>query len=98
MGLASLTTWARRHGRVAFLSEFGGHNDETCAGYMKEMLGFLNGNSDVWVGYTAWAAGGIDSSQTVNVTPLRSGSGWSDGVLVRQAVAGCFARPQTCAA
>lgn len=55
--LQSFTNWLRQHGKRGFLGEFGVANNETCLAAMDNMLGHLDANSDVWLGWTWWAAG-----------------------------------------
>lgn len=55
--LAAFTSWARTNGYRAFLGEFGGAPNATCHQAIDGMLSHLENNSDVWVGWTWWAAG-----------------------------------------
>src|SRR5579859_8102070 len=55
--LQSFTTWARQNQRQAFLGEFAGARNDTCYAALDNMLSFLDQNSDVWLGWTYWAAG-----------------------------------------
>lgn len=55
--LADVTNWLRQHQMVGFLAEFAGGNNQTCEHAVKDMLSFIQQNSDVWVGWTWWAAG-----------------------------------------
>ncbi len=44
-------------------------------------------NSDVYVGYCGWAAGGFDQTYTLAETPKVSGSTLTDNELVAQVLA-----------
>ncbi|MCA9675732.1 MAG: glycoside hydrolase family 5 protein, partial [Myxococcales bacterium] len=55
--LAPFTAWARDHGVRAFLGELGGAANDTCLQAIDAMLDHVDGNPDVWIGWTWWAAG-----------------------------------------
>lgn len=55
--LRPFTQWARKHGKRAFLGEFGAGSDSGCLEALDQVLKFMNENSDVWLGWTYWAAG-----------------------------------------
>ncbi len=55
--LRAMTAWLHRQGARAFLSEFGGGRNETCLAAVDNMLGYMDANADVWMGWTWWAAG-----------------------------------------
>jgi endoglucanase len=55
--LRGFTQWLRDHGQRGFLGEFGASSDATCMAALDDMLGYVHDNADVWVGWTAWAAG-----------------------------------------
>lgn len=55
--LTAFTQWLRQHNKRGFLSEFAGGRNSTCLGALDDMLSYVNGNSDVWLGWTYWAAG-----------------------------------------
>lgn len=97
IALGALASWLERNGRQAFLSETGGGNTQSCATYLRQQLGFLNKHSDVFLGYTAWAAGSFLSDYTLSLTPQQNGDSWTDTMLVEQAVAACFTDPSSCA-
>ncbi|KAF3190924.1 Endoglucanase EG-II [Orbilia oligospora] len=69
-----LATWLRKVGRQAFLSEVGGGNVESCGLYMCQLLDFLNANSDVYLGWTSWAAGGWQPSWNYVLTEVPNGN------------------------
>ncbi|KAJ3144544.1 hypothetical protein HK101_002652 [Irineochytrium annulatum] len=55
--MADATNWLRAHGKQALLGEFGVAANQNCLSSMDQTLTYLDSNSDVWVGYTFWAAG-----------------------------------------
>lgn len=54
--LAGLTAWLQTHKLKAFISEFGAANNTGCAQAVTDLLTYLGAN-DVYIGWTAWAAG-----------------------------------------
>ncbi|KAF5370416.1 hypothetical protein D9757_013143 [Collybiopsis confluens] len=85
---APLATWLRTNGRQALLSETGGGNVQSCATFMCQELAFLNANSDVYLGYTGWSAGGFAPSWDYNLTEVPTGN--TDTFLVQQCIAGLW--------
>lgn len=55
--LASVTAWLKQNHRQAFLGEFGGARNDLCYAALDDMLGFIDHNTSVWLGWTYWAAG-----------------------------------------
>jgi endoglucanase len=55
--LTEFTQWAREHGKRGFLGEFGAGSDPICLEALDRVLKFMSTNSDVWLGWTYWAAG-----------------------------------------
>jgi cobalamin biosynthesis Mg chelatase CobN len=47
----------RALGKKGFLSEIAAANTTLCLTALDNMLNFVDANTDVWVGWTAWAAG-----------------------------------------
>ncbi|EPS25573.1 Endoglucanase EG-II [Penicillium oxalicum] len=58
----SLAQWLRTNKRQAMLTETGGGNVQSCGTYMCQQLDVLNQNSDVYLGWTSWSAGGFQVS------------------------------------
>ncbi|KAF8866278.1 glycoside hydrolase [Acephala macrosclerotiorum] len=87
-GFAPLTEWLRCNGRQAFLTGAGGGSMASCVQYMCNVIPFLNANSDVYVGYTRWAAGGMLQpyvlSEASNMLPDGT---WVDHLLVSSCMA-----------
>jgi len=69
-----LASWLRSVGRQAFLSEFGGGNVDSCVNYIGQALDYINSNNDVYLGWTAWAAGGWGSSWNYELDLVPNGS------------------------
>ena len=46
-----------KHGKRGFLGEFGARTSATCLAALDDMLAHVHANSDVWLGWTYWAAG-----------------------------------------
>lgn len=67
--LEGMTDWLRQTGHQAFLGEFGASKDPVCIEAMRRMLRYLNANSDVWVGWTYWAAAAWFGDYMFNVYP-----------------------------
>jgi endoglucanase len=80
-----LASWLRQNGRQAFLSENGGGNVASCGNYICQQLDFINKNSDVYLGWTSWAAGGFQSSW--NYELIETPNGNTDQYIVSQ----CYA-------
>ncbi len=55
--LQDFTNWARTNGKRGWLGEFGVSSDITCLVALNNMLNFVDANTDVWLGWTWWAAG-----------------------------------------
>ncbi len=55
--LESVTGWLQQKGFSGFLGEFGGTVSPDCLDGLMKTAGFLNRNADVWIGWSAWAAG-----------------------------------------
>lgn len=89
----TLGDWLRANGGQAFLSETGGGpTDSSCLEYLCQQFDTINSYSDVFLGWTGWAAGSFDTSYTLAETPTLSGDTYVDQPLVKQCVAGKFSR------
>ncbi len=55
--LVAFTAWARSNGYRAVLGEFGAAPNDTCRKAIDHMLLYVEANTDVWAGWTWWAAG-----------------------------------------
>ncbi|RYP74043.1 hypothetical protein DL771_003232 [Monosporascus sp. 5C6A] len=75
---SDLACWLRQNERQAMFTEIGGGRN--CVGACMSSLHWLAQNSDVFIGYTAWAAGSFDTSYIMSATPDPD---WSDRTMVR---------------
>ena len=89
-GFSALADYLRSNGRFAMLTESGGLNNNNCATYLCQELSFLANNTDVFLGYTTWSAGGFDSNYELTQTPTQNGNTWTDTSLVTSCVVKCF--------
>lgn len=81
--MQNMTDWLRKNGHSAFLGEFGGSIDPSCMTGLKRITDHMAQNADVWLGWSAWAAGewwgdymytlqplnGVDRAQIVTLKP-----------------------------
>jgi endoglucanase len=77
------TAWLRAHGRKAFVAELGGGPGPTCLRALDDLVGHLEANADVFLGWAYWAggpwwgdyflslepAGGADKAQMTALAP-----------------------------
>ncbi|NTI73077.1 glycoside hydrolase family 5 protein [Rhizobium rhizogenes] len=56
-GMNDVTDWLRKNGKRGFLGEFGVAGNDGCLAGLKQVLGIMNDNDDVWLGWSYWAAG-----------------------------------------
>ncbi|KAF2179216.1 glycoside hydrolase family 5 protein [Zopfia rhizophila CBS 207.26] len=54
--LAGVTNWLKQNNLQAMITEFGGSNTTQCAQMLTDMIKYMDAN-DVYIGWTAWAAG-----------------------------------------
>lgn len=55
--LKDFTRWLRVHEKRGFLGEFGISANDNCLTALDDMLDYIDDNTDVWLGWTYWAAG-----------------------------------------
>ena len=67
--LVGFTNWARERHKRGFLGEFGVGTDQNCLNLLEELLKFMEENSDVWIGWTYWAAGPFAKNYFTNLEP-----------------------------
>ena len=63
------TEWLRSSGRKAFIGEFGSAPNTACIDILNDFLTYLETNSDVWIGWTYWAAGPWWGTYSYSVEP-----------------------------
>lgn len=68
--VSPVTDWLHENHFQGFLGEFGGSDDPICLGAMEQLLVHVGDNSDVWLGWTAWAASAWGIQH--NVRPLNN--------------------------
>jgi endoglucanase len=72
--VALFTTWLRETGNRGFLGEFGAPDEPTCLAAMGNLLEMLDANSDVFLGWTYWAAGPWWGDYPLSVQPNDDGT------------------------
>ena len=73
--LQGFTQWLRANGYRGFLGEFGASSNATCMAALDDMLGYVHDNADVWMGWTAWAAGAWwRTDYPFNLQPAKDGT------------------------
>ena len=68
--LRLFTQWARQNKKRAYLGEFGAGANPVCLRALDLMLKFIDGNRDVWTGWSYWAAGAWPPSYFTSVEPV----------------------------
>lgn len=94
-----LTDWLRENGRRGFLGEFAGSSDSECLSGLEGLTGLMAANSDVWVGWTYWAAGEwwpVEEPFNIQPGPGRPHRPQLD--ILERAIAAAPADPDRCAA
>ncbi|KAK3072419.1 Endoglucanase EG-II [Teratosphaeriaceae sp. CCFEE 6253] len=87
----TLGNYLRTNKRQAILTETGGGpNDSSCLTALCQQFDTLNSYSDVFLGWTGWAAGKFDTSYVLSETPTLSGGVYTDQPLVKQCIVGKF--------
>jgi endoglucanase len=72
--IAAFQDWARRNGFKAILGEFNGGRNPAGYNALNDLCQELTANSDVWLGWTAWAGGARwPDSDMFNLEPWRDG-------------------------
>ncbi|GME49146.1 Glycoside hydrolase family 5 [Neofusicoccum parvum] len=87
-----LAEWLRTNKRMAINTESGGGNTDSCEKYFCEQIQYLNQNADVFLGYTAWSAGGFDQTYELVQTPIKQSDGtYKDTALAQKCTVGMWA-------
>ena len=80
--LQAATTWLRDNGHRALLGEFAAGDNEVCHEALEDILSYMDDNSDVWLGWTWWAAGPWWGEYLFTLEPTGSGDDrWPMAVL-----------------
>ncbi|ORX97100.1 glycoside hydrolase family 5 protein [Clohesyomyces aquaticus] len=86
--LAGVTSWLKQNNYKAMITEFGGSNTTQCASMLTEFIKYMDSN-DVYIGWTAWAAGPFwgsasacctDSKQWGSLEPTSKAADGSPGL------------------
>eukprot|EP00727_Mastigamoeba_balamuthi_P007312 m51a1_g3200 putative cellulase (755) ;mRNA; r:459712-463125 len=72
--LRGFTEWAKQRGLRAFLGEFGATDNAVCRAGIEADLSYMEQNSDVWLGWTWWAAGPWWKDYMFSLEPSSSGA------------------------
>lgn len=67
--LQGFTAWLKANGKKGFLGEFAGGDNSNCNQAVVGALQHLHSNSDVWLGWTWWAAGPWWGSYMYSIEP-----------------------------
>ena len=76
----------RQNGRKAMVSETAAGSTSSCFADFCAQNTFLNQNSDVFLGYIAWAAGSFSTSYVLSLTPSKQNGKFVDNALASQCV------------
>ncbi|KAH8687095.1 glycoside hydrolase superfamily [Tricladium varicosporioides] len=88
-GFQPLATFLRANNRTAILSETGGGNTTSCLTNLCATLKFVNTNSDVYLGYAGWGAGGFSATDyNLTETPFTANGTFTDQKIVSQCIVG----------
>jgi endoglucanase len=68
--LANFTQWCRQNGYKGFLGEFAGTTNAGCMTALSNIVAYVETNSDVYVGWTYWAAGPWWGNYMFTLEPL----------------------------
>ncbi|KAH8676452.1 glycoside hydrolase superfamily, partial [Tricladium varicosporioides] len=83
---AIVAQFLRENGRQGLVSETGAGSTSSCMTDFCAQNIFLNQNSDVFLGYIAWAAGSFATSYTLSLTPSKQNGKFVDNALASQCV------------
>ncbi|WP_161963080.1 glycoside hydrolase family 5 protein [Xanthomonas arboricola] len=97
--LRNFTEWLRTNRKRGFLAEFGTANNPVCNEALQGMLGYMESNADVWLGWTWWAAGSWwNLSYAYNVHPNKDGTDKPQMTILSPQAASATRAPGTAAA
>ena len=83
-----MTAWLRANGQRGFLGEFGGSATTDCMVGLARMTQAVNEASDVWIGWTYWAAGDWwPAEEPLNIQPTADGDRLQMKALTRKSAA-----------
>ncbi|KAI1879417.1 hypothetical protein JX265_002371 [Neoarthrinium moseri] len=76
----------RDSGRQGLISESGASSASSCFTNFCSQNAFINKNSDVFLGFVAWAAGSFSTSYVLSLTPSKNNGQYVDNNLMTQCV------------
>jgi len=82
--LQQVTAWLRERGARGFLAEYGAPGNSLCLKAMDQLLGYVEQNTDVWLGWAAWAGGPRWGDNLLSVEPLANGKDRPQLVVIRR--------------
>ncbi|RDW83008.1 hypothetical protein BP5796_04499 [Coleophoma crateriformis] len=83
---ALVADFLRTNSRQALVSETGAGSSASCFTDFCAQNAYLNSNSDVFLGYIAWAAGSFATSYVLSLTPTKTNGQYVDNALASQCV------------
>ncbi|TQS33915.1 hypothetical protein Golomagni_05725 [Golovinomyces magnicellulatus] len=79
--------WLRKNKRTAIVSESGASMDPSCMTRFCAQNEYLADNTDVFIGFIGWAAGGFDTTYMLTLTPTHNSDGsWTDNKLMKECI------------
>lgn len=72
--IENFSHWLRDNGKRGYLGEFGVPGNEACIQALKRMVGVVERDRDVWIGWAYWAGGDWwPEKEALNIQPTASG-------------------------
>jgi endoglucanase len=68
--LAAFNGWLEQHGLRAFLGEFGAGESQACLTALDDLVAYMEGRPDQWIGWAYWAAGPWWGNSVGNIEPV----------------------------
>jgi endoglucanase len=72
--LEAATQWLRAQHAQGLLGEFGVARNPACLAVLERVMDYVDRNSDVWLGWTAWAGGGWWGDYAFTLQPAPDGT------------------------
>ena len=89
--LAFVTGWLRARGARGFLGEFGAAANPNCLDGLDALLDYVDANTDVWLGWTYWAAGPWWGDYMFSIEPDAQGNDRPQTAVLVEHLAGTTA-------
>ncbi|KAL3422971.1 endoglucanase VIII [Phlyctema vagabunda] len=87
---ALVATFLKENGRLGLVSETGAGSTASCITSFCAQNTFINQNSDVFLGYIAWAAGSFATDYVLSLTPTKTNGKYVDNELAAKCVVAPF--------